>query len=58
MERKKKKPIPESRTISVPPRDYQPSKAEQEAEHDMPKASLKIARRAFFRPIRVKNEEC
>ena len=58
MAHKKKEPIPEPRTITLPPRTYQPSKAEHEAEHDMPDASMETARRAFFRPFEVKAEEC
>ena len=40
--------------ISMPPRDYQPSKAEKEAEVKMSGASLKAVREAFFRPVKVK----
>lgn len=40
--------------ITLPPRDYQPSKAEHEEEFDMPGASLKTVREAFFRPVKVK----
>ena len=40
----------------MPPCEYQPSKAELEAEHDMPGAET--VQRAFFRPYHVKTEEC
>lgn len=53
-----KEPLPEPRTITMPPCDYQPSKAEKEAEHDMPGAGIETVRRAFFRPFRVKADEC
>ena len=45
---------PATREIDMPPRDYQPTKAETEREYDMPGASLATVRRAFFRPIRVR----
>ena len=47
------KPLLDERDIALPPRDYQPSKAEREEECDMPGADLETVRRAFFRPIRV-----
>ena len=34
----------------------QPPKAEREREYDMPGASMKTVRRAFFRPINVRRE--
>ena len=40
----------------MPPRDYQPSKAEREQEYDMPGADLETVRRAFFQPIKVREE--
>lgn len=46
-------PLPEARSIDLPRRDYQPSKAEQEETIDMPGADVKTIRSAFFRPIRV-----
>lgn len=45
--------LPSERSITMPPRDYQPSKAEIEEEFDMPGADIKTVRSAFFRPIRV-----
>ena len=48
------KPKPTPVTIIMPPRDYQPSKAEHEEEVMMPKASMKIVKEAFFKPVRVK----
>ena len=41
-------------TITLPPRDYQPSKAEKEKAVDMPAASLKTIKEAFFQPVQVK----
>ena len=41
-------------TLIMPPRDYQPSKAEHEAEVEMPEANMKTVREVFFRPIKVK----
>ena len=46
--------LPAAREIDMPPRDYQPSKAEREEECNMPDADLEAVRRAFFRPIRVR----
>lgn len=53
-----KEPLPEPRTLTMPSSEYQPSKAELDAEHDMPGADPETMRRAFFRPYRVKTEEC
>ena len=50
------KDIPEEREITLPPRDYQPTKAETEQEIDMPGADIRIVRRAFFRRIKVREE--
>ena len=44
--------IPEPKTIVFPPKDYQPSKADMEAEIDMPGMSDNQARETFFRPFR------
>ncbi len=48
------KALPKRRTITIPDQSYQPPKAEQEREHDMPGASTETIRRAFFRPFNVK----
>ena len=48
------KPRPKPVTIIMPPRDYQPSKAEKEQVVDMPGASLKTVREAFFRPVNAR----
>lgn len=40
-------------TIILPPRDYQPSKAEHEAGVAMPGASFKTVKEVFFRPVKV-----
>ena len=50
------KPIPEEREITLPRRDYQPTKAEKEREIDMPGADIVTVRSAFFRRVRVKKE--
>ena len=46
--------LPAAREIDMPPRDYQPSKAEREEECNMPDADIVTVRRAFFRPVRVR----
>ena len=52
----RKRKLPKPRTITLPDQSYQPPKAEQEKEHDMPGASKKTVRRAFFRPVNVRRE--
>ena len=54
--KQKRHKLPEARTITLPEAEYQPRKAEQEKEHDMPGVSLKTARRAFFRPFNLRRE--
>ena len=49
--------LPEPRTITLPDPSYQPPKAEQEREHDMPGASMGTVRSAFFRPVNVQRED-
>ena len=49
--------VPKARTITLPPNDYQPSKSEQEVEHDMPGADTDTVRSAFYRPINTKEPE-
>lgn len=49
--------LPEARSIELPPRDYQPTKAEQEESFDMPGADAKTMRAAFFRPIQVADRD-
>ena len=53
----KRQKLPEARTITLPRQSYQPNKAEREREHDMPGASMKRVRSAFFRPIKVQRED-
>ena len=53
---RKRQKLPEPRTITLPDQDYQPPKAELEKEYDMPGASLKTIRRAFFRPFNIRRE--
>ena len=50
--KRKRVPIPDPVDLPMPPRGYQPSKAEQEEEIDMPGMSEKQLREAFFRPFR------
>ena len=50
------KEIPEEREITLPPRDYQPTKAETEREIDMPGADIVTVRNAFFRRVKVRKE--
>ena len=52
----RKRKLPESRSITLPEGTYQPPKAKREKEHDMPGASLKRVRSAFFRPVKVRRE--
>ncbi|MDE0006480.1 MAG: hypothetical protein OXQ29_27645 [Rhodospirillaceae bacterium] len=54
---KPKHPIPEARTITLPDKDFQPSKADMEAEYDTPGASLDTIRAAIFRPFNIKRED-
>ena len=54
---KRRKKLPEGRTVKMPDRGYQPRKAELEEEFDMPGASLKTVRSAFFRPVTAETEE-
>ena len=51
------KDIAEEREITLPPRDYQPTKAETEQEIDMPGADIVTVRNAFFRRVRAKEEK-
>ena len=51
-----KETIPEEREITLPPRDYQPTKAETEREYDMPGADIVTVRNAFFRRVKVRKE--
>ena len=55
-EKTRKRKLRKPRTITLPPATYQPPKAEQEKGHDMPGASLKAVRRAFFRPLNVQRK--
>ena len=54
---KPKHPLPDRRTITLPGKDFQPSKADMEAEYDMPGASLDTIRSAIFRPFNVERED-
>ena len=56
--KREKEPLREPRGITMPPNEYQPSKAELEAEYDMPGADTETVSRAFFRPYHTKTEEC
>ena len=50
------KNIPEEREITLPPRDYQPTKAETEREYDMPGADIVTVRNACFRRVKVREK--
>ena len=52
----KKARLPEPRDLSMPPRVYQPSKAEMEEEIDMPGMSDLQLQDTFFRPFRFVKE--
>ena len=43
--------IPEQKTMVLPPKDYQPSKAEMDDGIDMPGMSDEQVRETFFRPF-------
>ena len=55
---KHRRPSPglEEREITLPPRDYQPTKAETEQEMDMPGADIVIVRKAFFRRVKIREK--
>ena len=55
-DKSQKRKLPKPRTITLPDQDYQPPKVEREKEHDMPGASFKTVRSAFFRPVNVRRE--
>ena len=42
-----------SRTITLPPADYQPTKAELEEEQDMPGAVMDTLRKAFLQRVEI-----
>lgn len=48
-----KQKLLEPRTITLPGKDFQPNKAQMEREYDMPGASMKTIRSAFFHPFNV-----
>ena len=52
----KRREIPAALEIDMPPRDYQPTKAETERGIDMPGADIVTVRNAFFRRVRVRKE--
>lgn len=54
--RRKAQKLPEARTITLPDKDFQPSKADMEREYDMPGASMKTIRSAFFRPFNIRRK--
>ena len=54
--RKRRQKLPEARTITLPPKDFQPSKADMEAEYDTPGASLNTIRSTIFRPFNIRRE--
>ena len=48
-----RKPVRQERTIAMPQRGYQPSKAEKEEAIDMPGADMETVRNAVFRPVKI-----
>ena len=54
---RKPKKLPGPRTITLPGKDFQPSKADMDREYDMPGASLKTIRRALFRPFNIRRKD-
>ena len=55
-EKPKPRELPKPRTITLPDQTYQPPKTEREKEYNMPGASMKTVRSAFFRPVNVRRE--
>ena len=55
--RKRRFKLPKRRASTLPGKDYQPSKADMVREYDMPEASLKTIRSAFFRPFTIRRED-
>ena len=49
--------IPEPRIVTLPPKGYQPSKADLEEEFDMPGMSDQQLRETFFRPFNFVRED-
>lgn len=43
--------------IAMPPRSYQPSRAELREEYDMPEADLETVRGAFFSPVEISEQD-
>ena len=52
----KSRKLPRARTITLPDKDYQLRKTEQERGHDMPGASIRQVPSAFFRPFNDRRE--
>lgn len=55
--KRRRQRVPEPKKATLPPKDYQPGKAELEEEFDMPGMSFKQMREAFFRPFRFERSE-
>ena len=55
--KRRRKKLPEPGTITLPPKDFQPSKAEMERAYDMPGASKKTLQRAIFRPFNTRRKD-
>ena len=53
---KVKQPLLEAHTITLPPKDFQPRKADMGTEYDMPGASMDTIRERVFRPFNIKRE--
>lgn len=50
---RRKAKLPSPIDLDLPPRTYQPSRAELNEEIDMPGLSLKKMRKLFMRPVRT-----
>ena len=60
VKRENKRPprrIPELKKLTLPPKDYQPSKAELAEEFDVPRMSRKQRREAFVRPFQLARDK-
>ena len=57
MTKRRKRKVPEPRTLPLPPSGYQPSKAELEEEVDMPKLTKAQLRKTFLRAFRFERKD-
>ena len=57
MTKRRKRKVPEPRTLPLPPNGYQPSKAELEEGVDMPKLTKAQLRKTFLRAFRFERKD-